>query len=1287
MVRFLARRGKTRGGRGVLSALLAIPLALGLSGFAAKPAAAGPAPVTTVTTTTTYDDFGNPTNITATTAGGGETFVTTTVNTYTNDTAKWHLGRLTRAEVTNTLPDLSTATRVSEFAYDAASGLLTQEVIEPGTALALTTTYTHDAFGNRLSATLSGSDIVSRTTSTTYTADGRFATGATNALDHSETRTYDTRFGEMTSLTGPNNLTTTWEFDGFARQTREARADGTETTWSYNFCDAACPSAAVYFVETRQLITSSGDDYAARSRVYFDRLNREIRRESEGFDATPVYSDTEYNALGQVTRSSRPYFDGTPAQDIQWTLVAYDAIGRASTTTAPDGGVSTVTYNGLITTTTNALNQDAIETKNVLGQVVETRDHLGGSNTYFYDHFGNLEETLDAAGNQAFMTYDIRGHKIDMDDPDMGVWSYAYNVLGELISQTDAKLQTVTMAYDKLGRLVSRTEAEGTTTWTYDTATTGVGKLHQVSGPGGYLSVASYDSLGRPSGTSETIGGEVFTTAVTYDAAGRVATQSYPTGFTVERSYTLTGFLEEVRDLASATVYWTANDVNAEGQVTEELLGNGLVTQRAFDPETGLVETIQTWNGLTPVQDDGFDFDFLGNLTQRIDAIQGRQEDFLYDGLNRLTDSTLIDSASLQVLNTTTLDYDAVGNITAKSDVGNYTYTGAGGPHAVSGVSGGPAGTLAYTYDANGNMTAGAGRTLAWSSFNKPTYIDGGAILTFTYGPGRARILQVATTGSGTKTIKYVGALYEKQVTGGNPAEHVHYIRAAGTVAIYTEVEDANPATDKTRYLHRDHLGSIVALTDEAGQVAERLSFDPHGQRRLTDWLPAPFPLSGQETPRGFTGHEHLDGVGLIHMNGRVYDPLLGRFLSADPIVQFPKSTQGLNRYTYTNNNPLSFTDPSGFFSLGFIGDIFDSVGDAIGDIVGGVADAVGSALSNQYVRIGVAIAAGAITWGLVSGAIVSNAYWSAYYATGGIIKAAVSAAYTAASSISTAVISGAAAGFVGGVVASAGDIKSAAIGALSGGAFGFVGASGVFGQVGKITAGRVLGHGLIGGTASVLRGGKFATGFVTGAFSKIATPFSNAIAQGNAIAGAMSQAVVGGVTSVLGGGKFANGAITSAFAYLFNEAATSRREEILKKLREISIIDKIREGQNFGGKVGGETMFLLIGEGSSIFIAGDTNTRACIVTSECTLFGLGAGVNVHAGPQIGSGVLGEPGDKNLSFALFGGFIPKVGPLLDIISIDTDGSISSNVNIGTGLFFGGGVKMCENTVRACVGPN
>ena len=66
-------------------------------------------------------------------------------------------------------------------------------------------------------------------------------------------------------------------------------------------------------------------------------------------------------------------------------------------------------------------------------------------------------------------------------------------------------------------------------------------------------------------------------------------------------------------------------------------------------------------------------------------------------------------------------------------------------------------------------------------------------------------------------------------------------------------------------------------------------------------------------TPRGYTGHEHLNNLGVIHMNGRVYDPVLGRFLSPDPVVQAPHDTQGFNRYAYVRNNPLRYTDPSGF--------------------------------------------------------------------------------------------------------------------------------------------------------------------------------------------------------------------------------------------------------------------------------------------------------------------------------------------------------------------------------------
>ena len=98
-------------------------------------------------------------------------------------------------------------------------------------------------------------------------------------------------------------------------------------------------------------------------------------------------------------------------------------------------------------------------------------------------------------------------------------------------------------------------------------------------------------------------------------------------------------------------------------------------------------------------------------------------------------------------------------------------------------------------------------------------------------------------------------------------------------MAIFTKVDDGLPATDKTRWLHKDHLGSIDLVTDEAGLAAETRSFDPWGRPRDADWTPAPADPPLAETPRGFTDHEHIQTVGLIHMNGRVQDPVTGRFI------------------------------------------------------------------------------------------------------------------------------------------------------------------------------------------------------------------------------------------------------------------------------------------------------------------------------------------------------------------------------------------------------------------------
>jgi RHS repeat-associated protein len=110
-----------------------------------------------------------------------------------------------------------------------------------------------------------------------------------------------------------------------------------------------------------------------------------------------------------------------------------------------------------------------------------------------------------------------------------------------------------------------------------------------------------------------------------------------------------------------------------------------------------------------------------------------------------------------------------------------------------------------------------------------------------------------------------------------------------------------------------DHLGSIDTISDETGSLATltRLSYDAFGMRR--NLTAAASGVIASVTHKGFTGHEMLDNVELIHMNGRVYDPLTGRFISADPFVQEPLFSQSLNRYSYVANNPLSYVDPSGY--------------------------------------------------------------------------------------------------------------------------------------------------------------------------------------------------------------------------------------------------------------------------------------------------------------------------------------------------------------------------------------
>ena len=224
-----------------------------------------------------------------------------------------------------------------------------------------------------------------------------------------------------------------------------------------------------------------------------------------------------------------------------------------------------------------------------------------------------------------------------------------------------------------------------------------------------------------------------------------------------------------------------------------------------------------------------------------------------------------------------------------------------------------------YGYDnASGNLLSrdyrpsgsGSGLTESFSydNLNRLTgsQVTGSGLMTVTYSPD-GNINTKTDAGSYAYDSSRQNAVIAIE---GSSVTETHYISSpSGLVAILVK---QGPAV-QTYYVETDHLGSVTGIINTDKTYASRSSYDAWGRRRNpSDWSynNIPTPLI---TDRGFTGHEHLDHFGLINMNGRMYDPVVGRFLGVDPVVQAPEYSQSYNGYSYCWNNPLKYTDPSGY--------------------------------------------------------------------------------------------------------------------------------------------------------------------------------------------------------------------------------------------------------------------------------------------------------------------------------------------------------------------------------------
>jgi len=1204
-----------------------------------------------------YDLDGNVLRTSATTTFGTQTHTKSSLNTYgfrsvTTTGAsiargEWILGRLTRSEVTHSKSGTvanggGDIKRVSAFTYYDASnancnigtgngstdpsalvatapkGYVCDELVEPdsGTAgdqtLWSSTRHRYDAFGNRVTSTVSykaplaqgdqtgfTAALTRSLGSVTFDAKGRFATTATNALSDSETRSFNPMFGGIATLVGPNGLLTESTFDAFGRKIRERSFAGSTTADAVvsdastltQWCTQTEPisslvnAAACNPGEThRKRIRASG---GAVSFTFYDRLQREVRNKTQAYlNSTAAISATAdqwaeatvtYDVRGRKASISKPAGDGTATTSYLFddlervtneTLVGNHGANltpavptiTAVTDTSYNGLISTVTRKKASTDPTDRTDQITTRETDSQGKLLKVTDAASGITTFTHDAVGNLLSVTaptTVSGVTESMTYDVRGRKTGLTSLQAGNYVYAYNGLGELIRQVDGRSWVTVNSYDLLGRVIQRDEREGSsstaptfkTVWTYDSGSfCGArtrGKLCTVAvGKSGYFGEGperlngpssearhTYDVAGRLERTESAMnlsvpvtqgdpasGPKRFTSSTYYDTNGRAQLMGTAGGVVFRNHYALWGGSAwKVTDPADSLTYWQSTGRFADGQSKSTTSGGAgsVITAKTLDG-LGRIDTIKTGTTGNPtlIQNANYDIDSFGNLVSRIDTPNGltitAAETYQYDALNRVTGKNGVANS--------VATYDAIGNFASKAgQAGAYAYD------ATSKRLGSYAGR-AYAYDGNGNVTGDGLRTLGYTPWSLPWSVAlGSNSMKWDYDHGHARSAERSTIHGTTFLAPGFELVVPTESAPANPKtiERTFIPTPDGVIGVLTRSSSgsanaAEAVINKTDYWHKDHLGSLVAMTDQTGTITQRFRFDPWGKRQCLTAAGASSTCSSNGSSgteeRGFTGHEMLDEIGLIHMNGRLYDPELGRFLEADPVIQNPLDGQNYNRYSYVGNNPLSYTDPSGF-----------------------------SRWTKWRRPLFSLVAAIAVPWA-VGELLMANATF------GGALAEIGSAEIISLTSSGQAIANVAGGMAAGGV--SGGNVQSAVIGAVTAGlqfgvgqALGHSTPSVFSGGAGTVTAlQKMAAHAAIGCASAAASGGSCKAGAASSGFSSLAGPsLPGADAEGFHSGNFLGRIAVGAVASKLAGGAAEQGALLAAMEYLYNQVGGRR--------------------------------------------------------------------------------------------------------------------------------------------------
>jgi RHS repeat-associated protein len=779
-----------------------------------------------------------------------------------------------------------------------------------------TETFTYDSYGNKAShldgvanRTEWDYDTAYRLYPVAERAPKYFANGALAAdTRFVSTATYNPVCGLPASKTDWNGIVTTYSYDAYCRPS-EIRNTATGYYDRVRYINEGNPSGQ-HLVTYSPLPNASGEYYR---QAFYDGLGRVWHEDMPGCDAPGVWTmvNTEYDQRSNVARKSLPRCSN---ETDQWTTTRYDWADRPTSIVNPDNSERSYTY--------YLYYSPLVHSTNVTYGLVIQKDELGRLSHNFtnsrgdtirltnvmadgsyisehrnYDALHRLTRLVDDSLATWTYSYDMVGNRLTASDPDLGSWTYRYDAANRLVEQTDARGAATTLSYDQMGRLLTKTAtaaggAPATLTQnSYDQIEPDYYNIGQLtrSVNDAATQAYNYDGFGKVRWQTTSIDGLSHSTYMARDRSGLVVFQNYSPspmdfGTNADRLGYTSGNL-----LYSAPGYISSISYEADNQTRQIVYANGVKTNFSYSPtRRWLTRVVTTGPSGSVLMDNTYTRDLAG----RIIAINGaptaldpagRAEDWTYTYNNLDWLMTAANGANVGL--NETFNYATNGNMLSRSRVsGAYVYPTATSPRPHAPLT---VGSRSFAYDANGNTISDGIRTLAWDEANRlKSVAQGSAITSFAYGPDGARVKKASAFG----TTLYPSADVEIDPATPGAEKYTRYP--------HPDIKVVNGAKF---FLHRDHLASVRIVTDAAGAVVESTGYAAYGERLN----------SGFQTQKGYIGERFDPETGLLYLNARYMDPMLGRFISPDDWDPTLPGV-GTNRYAYAKNDPINKSDPNG---------------------------------------------------------------------------------------------------------------------------------------------------------------------------------------------------------------------------------------------------------------------------------------------------------------------------------------------------------------------------------------